>query len=106
MNILRRVAQNAVNVNAHACQLMLKVYGRLSIHFFKKVGFSGVVAQELAVGMTAACKITIEEQHQLVACWLRGEMSFEAFEKKYEERQLEHIQQMAAVFDRVLCPSA
>jgi hypothetical protein len=106
MNILRHVAQKAITINTHACLLMLTVYGKVSVPFFKKCGFSDVLARELVVGTTDACKITVKEQHELLARWLDGKITFEEFEKGYEERQLAHLQRTAAVFDRVLCPSA
>ena len=76
MNILRRAAQFAVDLNKIQTEALVRLYGRLGLYkkLYTACGLPEEVAARLEEKMIGSMFLGVEEQHGLISQWIKGEI--------------------------------
>jgi hypothetical protein len=108
MNIMRRVAQFAIDLNKIQTEALIRLYGRLN--FYKKLyaacGLPDQVAARLEEKMIDALYRGVEEQHVLASRWVKGESDIADFLDRYQDWFREHLDRCARITVEELCQAA
>src|ERR1700679_933152 len=99
MNILRHVAQFALDLNKIHLEALVRLHGRLG--FYKKLyaacGLPDGVAARLEEKMIRSMFLGVEEQHGLVSRWVKGESDLPDFLDRYGGWVREDLERCSAV---------
>ncbi len=106
MNVMRRVAQFALDLNKIQTEALIRLYGWLN--FYKKLyaacGLPDQVAARLEQKIIDALFRGVEEQHTLASRWLKGESNFADFLDRYQDWFREHLDRCGSIMVGELCP--
>ena len=108
MNILRHVAQFALDLNKIHTEALIRLYGRLNFYkkFYAACGLPDEVAARLEQKMIGALYRGVEEQHVLASRWVKGESDFADFLDRYGDWFREHLDRCSRIAVEELCPAA
>jgi hypothetical protein len=108
MNVMRRVAQFALDLNKIQTEALIRLYGRLNFYkkFYAACGLPDEVAARLEQKMIGALFRGVEEQHVLALRWVKGECDFADFLDRYGDWFREHLDRCSTVTVDVLQPAA
>ena len=108
MNILRRVAHFALDMNKIQTEALIRLYGRLN--FYKRLygacGLPDEIAARLEQKMIDALYRGVEEQHELTSRWIKGESDLLDFVDRYQDWFREHLDRCGRITVEELCPAA
>jgi hypothetical protein len=99
MNILRRLAQFALDLNKIQTEALIRLYGRLN--FYKKLyaacGLPEEVAARLEQKIIDALFRGVDEQHVLASRWIKGESNLTDFLDRYGDWFREHLDRCSRI---------
>ena len=108
MNILRHVAQFALDLNKIHLEALVRLHGRLG--FYKKLyaacGLPDGVAASLEEKMIRSMFLGVEEQHGLVSRLVRGETKLPDFLDRYGDWFREYLDRCSTITVEALQPAA
>lgn len=108
MNILRRAAQFALDLNKRQSIAAVKLYGKLGL--YKKIyvacGLPDEVAARLEEKMIDAVYRGVEDRHVLASRWIRGESDLSNFLNQYKDWFAEYMDRCSRITVEELCQAA
>ena len=108
MNILRRVAQLALDLNKIQTEALIRLYGRLGFYgkLYAACGLPDEVAARLEQQMIDAMYRGVEEQHMLASRWIKGDSDLADFFDRYGDWFREHLERCSTIAVEELCLAA
>lgn len=93
MNILRHVAQFALDLNKIQTEALIRLYGRLNFYktLYAACGLPDELAARLEQKMIDALYRGVDEQHVLASRWIKGESDLLDFLESYRDWFREHL---------------
>jgi hypothetical protein len=85
MNILRRAALFALDLNKIQTEAVVRLYSRLGLYkkLYTACGLPEEVAARLEERMIRSMFLGVDEQHTLVSRWMKGEIDFADLADRY-----------------------
>jgi hypothetical protein len=108
MNIMRRVAQFALDLNKIQAEALVRLYGRLGFlkMLYTRCGLTDEMATRLEEKMIGAMYCGVEEQHVLASRWVMGESDLADFLDRYQDWFREHLDRCSRLTVEELCKAA
>ncbi len=108
MNVMRRVALFALELNKIQTEALIRLYGRLNFYkkFYAACGLSDEVAARLERRIIDALFRGVEEQHVLASRWVKGESDLADFLDRYLDWFREHLDRCSRITVEELRPAA
>jgi hypothetical protein len=107
MNILRRVAQVALDLTKIQTEALLRLYGRLGLYkkLYTAGGLPEAVAARIEEKMIGSMFLGVEEQHALVSRWLKGETNLADFLDRYGDWFREYMDRCGRIVVEAVQPA-
>jgi hypothetical protein len=107
MNILRRAAQFAVDLNKIHTEALVRLYGRLGLYkkLYTACGLPDEVAARLEQRMIDSMYRGVDEQHTVVSKWIKGETDIPEFLDRYGDWFREYMDRCSTIMVEELRPA-
>lgn len=108
MNVFRRAAQLAVDINKVHSEAIIRLYRRLGLYekIYTACGMPRAIAARLEEGMLDAMCVGVEEQHALASRWVSGETDFAEFVAQYGQWFGQYVARCSDVTVAAFSPAA
>lgn len=108
MNILRCVAQFALDMTKIQTEALIRLHGRLSLYktLYGACGLPDEIAARLEQKRIDALLRGVEEQHVLASQWIKGESDLLDFLDRYQDWFREHLDRCGRITTEELRPAA